>query len=124
MSNICIDNILPSRTRSGMKRVAKKEVLVSSQNDTARSNDTAQCIHYMELARELYTQQVDYIKTAKKDRTNKFEIMARYESLRPKIKELLSRVKESKTIDDVQVWVELVCWNTRITVFHQSVCVV
>lgn len=123
MSDICIENILPTRTRSGMHKshLSVKRETVVKQEPLPDLN--SRITKYMLLSRNLYNEQIAYIKEATKNRDHKFELMSRYESLIEDMKDLLQGVKSSKSIEDVQTWVELLCWRSRINIFHQSVCV-
>jgi hypothetical protein len=124
MSAICVSNILPSRTRSGLRRerVVHESRKVQEKQVPTQSPDELR----KELTQEailLYDRQISYLK-APGDRLQKFDIMSDCQTLCSAIKESLATYsKLSSTIQEIQNWVELLCWNTRISVFNQSVCV-
>lgn len=115
MSDICVSNILPSRTRSGICRSRQSTMSpFYLENEKQELKDKAAI---------LYSRQINYVKNPG-NRENKFNIMSEYQSLSSRIKKALEGLpKEVRTINEIQEWVEFLCWHTRISVFHQSVCV-
>ena len=105
-TDISVKNILPSRTRSGMESISLDRPVYYA-------------IGLSELASKLYSRQINYIKRGRGD---KQDLIKEFKVVVNSIKYALTHYsKTSKSVRDVQEWVELLCWQCRISVFHKSV---
>jgi hypothetical protein len=105
-TDICVNNILPARTRSGMARMTL-------------DNPVYYAVGLSELASQLYSRQISHINKGTGDKT---ELVKEFEVVLNSIQYALQHYSMmSKTVRDVQEWVELICWKTRISLFNKSV---
>jgi hypothetical protein len=153
MSSICVSNILPSRTRSGrpwntlpqteLERAIKagkvscpvtpdrRPIPVMPTTPTKpRVNRQAldvlcRATIYLNLldeAKDLYRQQIEYARDIK-SRERKFELMSAYQNFSRKVNDLIELSKKDATLQEIDNYSELVGWTSRMSVFHQLVCV-
>ena len=150
MSAISTANILTSRTRSGraregyvtppvhtrkevptMTKKARKEAAVKRALEETEMKEEAkedksiisEYERLFENATRLYGRQLFYIKNPN-GREEKYKIMAEGALLIAAIKQFIDEhTHKSKEIEDVQLWVELACWNMRVAVFQQTIAV-
>lgn len=129
MSDISLDNVLPYRTRSGRNRAHAKGSLspVKGSLPTTESvkliSTAAMCISILEECKEIRVKILEYIQN-KKGREDKFLLMSKSKALSSKLQDFS---KESsyliKTLEDIELFSELLCWDTRFRYYHQIICV-
>ena len=129
MSEISTSNILPYRTRSSARSYSDSAPSSSSPDvadvpDVPVKEESGDELDkfYLRVS-NLYTRQVEYCNNPG-NREQKYSLMAEGNILIQKLKEFISQNSaKSKTIDEIRRWIELSCWNLRVSVFHQTVAV-
>jgi hypothetical protein len=130
MSEISTVNILPSRTRSGMRCVTPPRERCVKVPQAPKKERTAHVFSVAEEydrlvanARDLYWRQLAYIKNPN-GREEKYKLMSEGVTLTDAITRFLTEnTYKSRIIEDVQLWMELSCWNMRLKVFQQTIAV-
>ena len=137
MSTILASNILPTRTRSGrscpqtparepvisvapMAPVKKRRARVNTQALDVLCR-AALYVNLLDESKELYRRQVEYVQDVKREK--KFELMAAYQNLTRKVSEFIVFHSTNSTLHEIENMSELVGWISRMSVFHQVVCV-
>jgi len=80
-------------------------------------------VNLLGQAKELYLQQVEYMRDMK-GREKKFELMNAYETLHRRVNDLIVLSGKQATLQEVENYSELVGWLARMSVFNQLVSVV
>jgi|LauGreDrversion4_2_1035121.scaffolds.fasta_scaffold59662_4 hypothetical protein len=131
LAEISTANIIPSRTRSGCRSVKPAPVQKPVQMEpttpatppSAQPHLLAEWASLMTRSSELYKLQFLYLNNPG-DRSKKFGLMSLYSNVATEIQKYIATAKENvHNFKDVERWTELVCWKTRITVFHQAIAV-
>ena len=80
-------------------------------------------VNLLGQAKELYLQQVEYMRDMK-GREKKFELMNAYETLHRQVSDLIVLSGKQATLQEIENYSELVGWLSRMSVFNQLVSVV
>lgn len=79
-------------------------------------------LNLLDEAKDLYRQQIEYVRDIK-SRERKFELMSAYQNFSRKVNDLIQMSKKDATLQEIDNYSELVGWASRMSVFHQLVCV-
>ena len=120
-----------ARKEAAMKRALEETEMMRKTQKEAEMKEEAkedksiisEYERLFENATRLYGRQLFYIKNPN-GREEKYKIMAEGALLIAAIKQFIDEhTHKSKEIEDVQLWVELACWNMRVAVFQQTIAV-